>query len=615
MNACAYIRTAFAAVLTVVMTACNERFDFAEEQPVEPAVSTVVIRAEQPAASRTAMGEVGDGTNGSAQTIRWTDGDQIVVWAENAATGNYAIDGSVFTLATYNAEYTSADFMATVGQMAEASYRYTAVYPLPASRSGTTVSYTLPAAQSGAYDPALDVMTASTTGNALSPSDGFHTDIDWEQPRLAFEHLFHLIRIRIPEGKNYLGLPIKRLEITFPQEVVGSVSFDALDPVNTQSWSNLSNKITVELSDDRLIDAGEGYVWLHIKPTEMSGEISFVAYNEAGVISGKIAAVVERMMSAQHITPIALTIPESPFAPFTYVDIREIANNLGEDWQTMTLSGYSFLVPFSSTLATSIQFTPNDKKSYTVAISADPATMGGKSITIQYESEHCLFKDPVVLPTTVSTKEYNTISKTVPYLLEEDFSGMTGSFENGTVHKTSDAGEYDAIDLNQYGLNDWYGARVGGSAGQNLRICSRIETGFWAVNRNTGRVDTPALAKLKSGANATIKVDYDYAGDRYEAIGSGGYPVYSAGTSTSVVTAGDDTIDNVAVSSVVLAIDGPNQNGTYYGNTPHHNSFNASGCGNTTRVCWYVTNNRAGSFGGNGMYWLYIDNIKVQIAN
>ena len=172
----------------------------------------------------------------------------------------------------------------------------------------------------------------------------------------------------------------------------------------------------------------------------------------------------------------------------------------------------------------------------------------------------------------------------------------------------------DAIALAQYGLNDWYGARIGGGAGQNIRICSRMEMGMWVTNRNTGRVDTPLLTKLKPNANASIRVDYDYAGDRYEAVGSGGFPVYSAGTTTSVVTAGDDTIPSVVVADVVLAIDGPNADGTFYGNTPHHNTFTAAGCGNTTRVSWYLTNNRSAGFAGNGMYWMYIDNVKVQIA-
>ncbi len=598
------------ALAALLSGGCGESSTVTEEHP-ESVVSGLVLRVGQSSQARTAMGD----EDGTSQEIRWAVGDKLTVWAQSASTSEYVLDATPFTFATYNAEFHSADFLADVPAMAEDTYTYHALYPEAATRTGTQVSYTLPATQSGRYDPALDVMTATTTGNALLPRSGNQHVIPWEEPQLNFSHLFHLIRIRIPEGKNLLGLPLRRLEITFPQEVVGTVSFDALDPVNTQSWSNLSNKITVDIPQSVTVDAGEGYVWLHVKPGTLSGEISFQTYNDAGVPAALIATAVERELSAQHITPIALTIPESSLAPFTYIDIHETGSNLGEDWQTMTLSGYNFLVPFSTTTASSIQFTRNANNSYKVAVCAAPSAMAGKQLPLRFESEHTLFDDPVNLSSSLAANSYNVVNKTIPYLLEENFSGITSSFENGTVHKSSDAGEYDAIHLSQYGLNDWYGARIGGGAGQNIRICSRIETGLWATNRNTGRVDTPALSKLKSGANATIKVDYDYAGDRYERVGSGGYPVYSAGTSTSVVTAGDDTIDNVVVSSVVLAIDGPNANGTYYGNTPHHNSFNASGCGNTTRVCWYLTNNRAGSFGGNGVYWLYLDNIKISIDN
>lgn len=611
MNIKVQIRILATVWVILLFAACQKDEHEGVSHPDQPTFGEVVIRASQAAASRTEMGA----TDGTSHAIRWSVGDRIQLWAQSTTTGSYVVDGVPFTLATFNAEYTSADFMGVVGTMAEDTYRYSAIYPLPTSRTGTTVSYSIPAAQRGVYDPAFDVMVASTTGNALVPSDRTHMDVTWEQPELAFRHLFHLIRIRIPEGKNNLGLPIKRLEITFPQAVVGTVSFDLLDPEATAVWSNLSNKITVELDDDNLIDAGNGYVWLHVKPTALDGQISFVAYNEAGVISGEIAATVQKTMEAQRITPIALTIPESPLAPFTYIDIREIANNLGEDWQTMTVSGYSFLVPFSASTVNSKQFTPNSQKSYKIAICADPSAMVNKNLSVQYESVHCLFTETVTLPASLSEDNYNRVDTTVPYLLEENFSGITASFENGTVHKTSDAGEYNAIDLNQYGLADWYGARVGGATGQNLRICSRVEMGMWVVNRNTGRVDTPALSRLKSGANATIRVAYDYAGDRYEATGSGGYPVYSAGTSTSRVQKGDNQIEQVVVNSQVLAIDGPNKNGTYYGNTPHHNTFDAQGCGNTTRVSWFVTNNRASAFAGNGMYWLYIDNIKIQIAN
>ncbi|MBR0330352.1 MAG: hypothetical protein IIX12_02005 [Alistipes sp.] len=309
----------------------------------------------------------------------------------------------------------------------------------------------------------------------------------------------------------------------------------------------------------------------------------------------------------------SLTIPASPLGELTYIDITELGSNLGEDWQTMTLTGFNFVVPYTHTTTTTHTFTPNATKHYKVAVVASPSSMSGVTLPLQYESVHTLFSDPVTLP-SCRAGEYAVVQKVVPYLLEEDFSGITSSWENGTVHKTSDAGEYDAISLAGYGLNDWYGARIGGAVGQNIRICSRMEMGMWVTNKNTSRVDTPVLSKLKANANATIRVAYDYAGDRYEAVGNGGYPVYSAGVSNSVVTAGDDKIETVVVGDVVLSIDGPNANGTYYGVTPHHNSFDAAGCSSTTRVSWYLTNNRASGFAGNGMYWMYLDNIKVQIA-
>lgn len=604
------IRNFIWSILALACVACEVDGPLVTEQPAPH--YQAVLRASQQAATRTSLGE-GDGTAGSEQEIRWEVGDRLSVWAKKSGASAYTFEAATFQLATFNEVYSTADFMATIPAMTQGTYTYHAVYPVPESRTGTQVSYTLPATQSGQYDPALDVMAGTVTGNALAPREDSEVAIPNHEPELSFSHLFHLVRIRIPEGKNLLGLPIKRLDITFPQEVVGTATFDVTNPQSV-TWSNLSNKITVELPENRMLDAGDGYVWLHVKPTALSGTVSFVAYNEAGVMAQEMTATIDRTLAAQHITPIALTIPDSPLAPLSYLDIREIANNLGEDWQTMTLSGYTFVVPYTNNTVSSLQITPSSSDRYLVAICADPTTMAGALLPLKYESEHCLFDDPIQLPSTIKPNALNRIDKTVPYLLEENFSSLSSSFENGTVHKTSDALEYDAIALAQYGLNDWYGARIGGAAGQNIRICSRIEMGMWVTNKNTGRVDTPVLSKLKANANATIKVDYDYAGDRYESVGSGGYPVYSAGTSNSVVEKGDNEIENVVVSGVQLAIDGPNQNGTFYGNTPHHNTFNASGCSNSTRVCWYLTNNRAAAFAGNGMYWMYIDNVKVQIA-
>lgn len=592
-----------------------------------------------PAADNSTRTELGPATD-TEQPIFWSCyydekekkevADQIMVWAEPAINPQgWAFAQMVFSLAHFNHDYHSADFTATVANTMDEDYDYTyyAIYPSPKSRNkqgvesavsgitlnGTEVTYTLSANQSGEYNPAYDIMWGKVSGAALVERDGSGSIEVWRQPELRMKHLLHMMRIRVPEGRNLLGRDVKRLEITFPQAVVGGTA-----KVNVKTgevvWSGQSNKVTIDLPDENLLNANGRYVWVQIKPEVLNGEISFQAYDDYGVPTQALSTTIDKTLSAGHITPVNLTIPTSKYDNVTYIEIEETANNLGEAWNTMTLSGYTFVKPFTLETTDKNVVTPNDAKKYKVAIVAAASAIQGKQLGLKYESEHTLFDDPITLPASISGTQVN-VDKVVPYLLEEDFSGITKAFEHNTRHTGSDAGESSAVSLAQYGLNDWYGARVGGDIGKNICIASRVEMGMWQVNRNSGRVDTPKLNRLKSGTNATIKVEYNYAGDRYERVGSGGYPVYSAGTSTSVVNKGDNAIGNVVVNGVVLAIDGPGNNSTYYGNTPHYNSFNASGCNSSTRVSWSLTNNRAAAFAGNGMYYLYIDNIRVSIAN
>lgn len=633
MSACAYIRACVILLSVVLLTACNEGFDYTEHLPAEPTTGEVVIRASQPFLSRTAMGEVGNGSVGSAQTIRWSDGDRILVWAEHAASGNYAIDGVPFTLATYNAEYTSADFMATVGEMAEATYHYTALYPLPTTQNGTTVSYTIPSAQSGAYDPTLDVMTATTTGNALSPSDGFHTDVEWKQPTLAFNHLFHLIRIRIPEGKNNLGLPIKRLEITFPQEVVGTVSFDALDPVNTQSWSNLSNKITVELSDDQLIDAGKGYVWLHIKPTEINGAVTFCAYDDAGVKSYDLTTTIQRTMAAQRITPIALTIP-GPHIPIVYLDLREQANHLGEAWQKITLSGLTFGdgTPNGTTNTVTINATDED---YVVAVyptlnsdgTANMSSVRGVAVTTTFESEHALLTNKTITlpsslqPTTEYTSPINDTPFTVPYLLYEDF--------NAAPNNTSQTDTESGSTLDAVGLTGWSGSRWATESG-TLRLSTYVGTSAaGGTDINYGRSDSPQLSGLKAGVTVNVRISFDLGLTRISGNGLWGLGAWDIQASAHFGTSPYDSA-NPTPSGGETGVAGSGS-----ANYPTNRVANITDCTMGDGLTVSSMKNYAYTLSGNSatrFTWLdhylvhkgapatkkvyvYIDNIKVQIAN
>ncbi|MBQ1951915.1 MAG: hypothetical protein II345_03080, partial [Alistipes sp.] len=81
-----------------------------------PTHREVVLRAMQPASTRTALGD-GDGAAGSAQEIRWTEGDRLSVWARKSGASAYQFEAATFQLSTFNATFQSADFLATIPTM------------------------------------------------------------------------------------------------------------------------------------------------------------------------------------------------------------------------------------------------------------------------------------------------------------------------------------------------------------------------------------------------------------------------------------------------------------------------------------------------------------------
>lgn len=531
---------------------------------------------------------------------RWSVGDKIALWADNGS--EWSLSATPFTLWHYSDEYSTAYFTAQIAMMADGNYDYFAAYPLPTSFSDGVANYTLPSVQDGSKSLANAVMVA-TPLRAGALTSGGDEELDF-----SFVHKLHILKITIPESKNLLGEPVVRLDITFPSEVVGDLAVDIRDASLPVTLSNGSNILSLNFSEP--VDAGD-VVYAVIAPTDASnGVITFKAYSE--LRESEEISTSGKIFEAAHTTPIRLTIPQLNKTTKIYFNVGD--NHLGEEPQLVTFTLTDGTFPGGES---SITMPYKGKGSYEYSYYGDYTdNVSGKSVTVSFDSANCLVSESFVMPQINQFAKNDTRQVVdVPYLLYEDFSGLNTAFEDGTNYTGSDVSEYSAIPLGTYGLVDWYGARVGGAVGSNLRIASRIETGLWATNRNTGRVDTPALNGIKAGKSIRIKVEYDYAGDRYEAVGSGGYPVYSSGCSDNVVTVGDDQIERLAVDSEVLQIDGPNANGTFYGNTPHHKSYTIDGCSNKSRVCWFLTNNRKGSFAGNGMYWLYIDNVKVTVAN
>ena len=173
-------------------------------------------------------------------------------------------------------------------------------------------------------------------------------------------------------------------------------------------------------------------------------------------------------------------------------------------------------------------------------------------------------------------------------------------------------------------IDGWNAARFKIEASKSARINVRYQSGAWTVERVCGRLDTPAMKGLKSGANVTLKVTFD-TGFYIPA----GYNRDDSGSTNAFFKIGRHT------DSESSAISGDNQNdidgrctithtsgnyGSSFGNSSFSSvfptvSYNISGCTSSTRIVWWpCTHQDASVIAANSCYYMYIDNIKVQIV-
>ncbi len=545
--------------------------------------------------SRTMLGE--DGV-----TVRWADDDRIAMWAVDASD-NEVFSATTFSLWHYSSTYDRAKFRGDVPEMAQGEYTYYAVSPLPASTSNTQATYTIPNVQNGTFDGACDVMVASPiTGGALVEGDNN------EAMQLRFHHKIHVLKIRVT-GSD-LGEPIHRLEITFPGAVTGNMTVDAAYPEMSPVLTSGSNVLTINLAEPI---TGERTVYAIIAPVEFTADqqVEIRAYGERrqslpGTFAGKEFA-------EGHTTPIRLRIPEAD-AIKIYIDLTESGDDtLGEPITQFTLSADGATFDNGGSTRT---FTSTGEGRYEMTFYDYPASLEGKTVTVEYESEHALITRSFTMPQIIKNKE-SVASLAVPYLYEEYFDGLTASFENGTVHKTSDSKNYDPITLDQYGLPGWSGVRIGGQTGTSLRICSRVEGGMGIMARYNGRADSAPLSNLKASANVNVSLSFDYSSARYNAQGgNSGNPLLTLGHTTTQgsIKIGTD-LQNVVMTDKVLENDTSGTENTLYGTLNHAiTGQQLNGVTAQSRISWLVENNRGSSFAANGMYWLYIDNIRVSIT-
>ena len=579
--------------LLLPLSACNRDADDRNMPPRREMIETS-IGLSLGNTTRTSLADDG-------MTTRWSAGDNIALWARNAA-GEYTVEAARFSLRHFSPDYSTALFTGRIEAMEQGSYDYFMIYPVPTSVDGTLATYDIPAVQSGAYDGACDVMISSpvVSGEALTASATAKIST-------SMHHMMHAVKITIPENRNLFGQRFTRLEMTFPYPVTGKITCDVTRPDAAPALSGQSNTLVIENADG--FDAGDT-LWAMVLPCEspVDGEISYMVSNDRSH-SESATYNVRLDMQPGHVTPIKMTVPE--LYKYTSIEFYVAENNLGEEFDRMSV--------YDASGALVATFSHDDSELYKMEYYGDfdRTDWSGTDFTLSFDSEHAVVNTTVNVG-TIEPYSRHLLTTAVPYLFEENFDSLadfSDGHDNYAVGGTNSDTYTSAKMLDEYGLAGWSGSRVGvgGTDGKRIRVCCRTQcTIFNQKYRYHGRLDSPRLTSLKDGVAVDVEVSLDYgagfAGNAsISPIAAYGYDTSSAG---AIGSKQHDTAWYISGATPFPAL---TLNGSF-DSTPDRATYVIGGCSNILRLSWEV-----GSTGyantTNGNYWLYLDNIRVKIKN
>ena len=540
----------------------------------------------------------------------WCDGDTFALWAENR-TGGFNLNGVEFTMMYYWHSMQSAVFTSGASSLSEGTYTYYAVSPMPESISNRKATFTLPAVQQGnSFNGAYDIMVAEPLDAEAIVSDKVNN------LALDFKHKMHTLKIEI--AKNTFGLDISKLVLTFPTEVTGTVTVDATKADSAPELTNGSKTLT--LNFDTPINEGDT-AWGVICPANVT-EVQIMAYATDGTESVGKTISLNKECEEGHITPLYFTTTQinPPTLRFSMGK-----NNLGEAikrWAILDQSGNTLL-----------QWDTNSSNIYTYSFNGSITASGlkqyaGKTLVAQFESEHAIVKRNFTMPSTISNTTTTIPAIDVPYLFFEDFAGVD-NFEKDD-ERVASLMSADGMLFNT-AVSGWNGAHIKAIAGQCVRVNVRHQSTAGATRTN-GRLDTPAMKGLKSGANVSLKVQFDMGAYVNSGYDSENEMFCMAGTHTKSEGSAINGLEKTTVAGVEIndydripemfsshclttGYLPSNYNNDSFGSTFPSYSFTASGCTSVTRFAWAPCCVQTTWFtSGNAHYYLYIDNIRVSIA-
>lgn len=545
--------------------------------------------------------------NPDGLTASWEKGDRIAVWAKNSA-GEYTLNNTQFSV--YGADGARAFFTATIdASMPEDRYTYFATYPVPESVSLTKATFTIPSIQDGKVSGGADIMIANPLLHG--PLDEVQELSDYTKLGMSMEHILHQFRLYLPEGEDKLGgEAIVKMVLTFPKPVAGKLVADFTDTEAAPEFSGEEKSITLKLSEPLVnsTSSERKYAMAAFFPSsfEASESINIKIYTETKIANAYPVNLEGRTFAAGHSTPVRLRI--SDIQEYGRLRFTVSSNNLGENANAVRLTApqgctwgdgstiYEYRPGHEITTGETFEIPFENLDTF--------RTFSGKDVTVTFDTEHVDATQTVRMP-DLTTLNFAEISAGLPYLLYEDFSGVE-SFNSGDNYATSNAGSKSPKSF----LNGWTGGRVGAEAGMCIRIACRRETskGYDA------RVDSAPIISLKKSTD--IKVSYDYGvNNKYGGIaiitdGNVGQNVYIGYvTDTKGYSSGDDSgtfeSDNTFYAKEYTGS---------YTSTPNSDTriIHSAPTG-VLRITWRsAAEYQAGTT--NTTCWLYLDNIKVQIA-
>ena len=631
------------AIAVAALCSCSEsavELPFTDEGDAQTPSGLVEVRLEVPLqATRTERGN-DDGKN---LTAKWADGDSFGLFYvddDGVVTGpikfthhpsGHDLQDNIFV------GLMKASDKGTV--MDTGSYNYYAVYPYQADSrvDDTSVVCTIPAIQSGIYDDGSDIMWASDMEKpALNPH--FFNRLD-----LNFAHKTHALKITVPEDLNEFGNTIERISIEFPVPVAGKTVYPLTKGGSLDTPTPASHIVDVRFDDDNnpFENGKEFWVYTAARDISGSGEVKFTAYNDSeGMMSDYVSTGALNISEPHHITPVKLAVTKGfTVTWFDYIILDE-SSRLGEPLQTLNLTLPAGLQTADGTAEGGVaKLKKGADGSYQVAFRteelADAIAAQSDSWDFQpkYESEHALLSPYsvdlskfVIASGSYIPKEHNKFSiDAVPYLFEEDFSNLTQTFGHNDefVNSTWDQDESSntaatAYDLTVYNLKGWTGAKIGANKdSESLRIGVRVESSFLTNKINHGRADSAPITNIKEGKTPNVQVSFNYSINLQVTTSvSGGDNIvarFAYGYHDAQGLIKGTTGANPALQSPIES--GITGSGGSYSNINEEKIYKITNCSNNHRLAWEVYADSPGSrVNANANGWVYIDNIKVSIA-